>query len=78
MTVVLSPHITLVRPHHTGFGQGLLEPLLDLARYANDATRLSALAALELIALNLPQAADRIEALGGADLREGTLAAFQL
>lgn len=56
----------------------MLEPLLDLARYANDATRLSALAALELIALNLPQAADRIEALGGADLREGTLAAFQL
>ena len=49
----------------------MLEPLLDLARHANDATRLSALAAVELIALNLPQAADRIAALGGADLREG-------
>ena len=49
----------------------MLEPLLDLARHANDATRLSALAAVELIALNLPQAADRVAALGGADLREG-------
>ena len=45
--------------------------LPQLARFANDATRLSALAALELLALNLPDAADKIGELGGGSLRQG-------
>ena len=48
-------------------------PLLQLARYANDATRLSSLAALELLALNLPDAADKVDALGGDSLRRGLI-----
>ena len=55
--------------------QGAAEPLVALGTYGNDAAKMRAVAALDLLALNNPAAQKRIELAGGLRLLGGIAAA---
>ena len=51
--------------------EGAVEPLVLLGTYGGDAAKLRAVAALDLLALNNPEALERIAAAGGVKLLNG-------